>query len=95
MQMKFYNDFTNTNKWCLRVLFIPSITLDLSNCKRHCDVEKHADEGVALLSKNENDETELMKGIISLIISLMLLMKKNSDLMVFLPSLFELLMKTK
>lgn len=59
-------------------------------CKRHCDVEKHDDEGLALLSKNENAETELMKGITSLIISLMLLMKKNSDLMVFLPSLFEL-----
>lgn len=77
MQMKFYNDFTNTNKWCLRVLFIPSITLDLSICKRHCDVEKHDDEGLALLSENENDETELMKGITSLIISLMLLMKKK------------------
>lgn len=76
MQMKFYNDFTNSNKWCLHVLFIPSITLDLSICKRHCDVEKHDDEGLALLSENENDETEFMKGIISLIISLMLLMKK-------------------
>lgn len=76
MQMKFNNDFTNTNKWCLHVLFIPSITLHLSICKRHCGVEKHDDEGLALLSKNGNDETELMKGIISLIISLMLLIKK-------------------
>lgn len=76
MQMKFNNDFTNTNKWCLYVLFIPSITLDLSICKRHCDVEKHDDEGLALLSEYENDETKLISGIISLIISLMLLMKK-------------------
>lgn len=93
--MKVYDDFININKCCLYVFFIFFIILDLFNCKRYCDVEKYVDEGVVLLFKNENDEIELMKGIILLIIFLMFLMKKNFDLMVFLLSLFELLMKIK